>query len=139
MLVVYGLYAPAGRNVIFACRELHRAVVWQVHGYLYESLAVCARAEHHGTVQVLKAAACYLAGTCRVVIYKYDDRHDGVYRLNGSLVSAVVAAQLATSGDKRDTFRHKHVYNAYSLVEQSAAVVAQVNDQSFGTFPLKAL
>ena len=128
--IINSLYAAATRNVVFARRQFQIAVVWQRQvRQLHQSLAVSARTHYHRTVQVLQAAARYLACACRVPVHQYHHRHNRIERLHRSLIVIVCPFQLAPRTYDGDVFRHKHIHDVHRLVYHTATVVAQVEHQ----------
>ena len=93
--VVDGLYAAAAGYVVFAGGQLQLAVVREVHGQLHEALAVGARADDYGAVQVLQAAAGYLARARAFAVHDDDYGHHRVDWLHAGHVVVVGALELA--------------------------------------------
>ena len=128
--VVDGLDAASAGDVVFARGELDDAVVGQVEGRLHQSLAEGARAHDDGAVEVLEAAAGDLRGRGRLVVDEDDDGHHGVDRLHLGRKLAVGLLDLALHRQDGLALGHEHVDDGDGLLDASATVAPQVEDEA---------
>ncbi len=129
VLVVDGLYAAAGGDIVLGDGHLEAAVVRKLHGLLYQSLAEGARADDGGAVEVLQAARRYLAGGRRILVDQHGNGHHGIDGLLLRLIFVVGTLHATLRRDERHALRHEHVHYLDGLSQRAAAVVAQVEDE----------
>ena len=129
--VVNFLDEAAAGYVILGHSHLEHSVEGQLPRLLHKSLAKRAGAHHHGAVQVLQGTSRDLAGAGRAAVDHHHQRHGGCNGIFGRLVGLEVQ-RVAPFGLKHlGAFWHKEAYHFHRLVDQAAAIAAQVEHQAF--------
>ena len=129
MLVVDGLHATAAGGVVFGGRDLHLSAVGQVAGGLHQSLAIGTGTDNHRPVQVLQRSGQDFRGRGRRAVHQYGQRDVQVDGLAQGLVGEIGLRDFSPRGNQRLAARQEVVGNVHRLVQQTAAVVAQVDDE----------
>ena len=129
-LVVNTLDAATAGDVVLGGGELDRPIVGQLHRRLHQPLAVTLDPHHHGTVEVLERTADDLRGGSRLRIDEYRQRNLGVKWLVRSAVDDLLAARIApTCRHDLLASRDEEVHDLDGLVDESASIVTQVQDE----------
>ena len=128
--VVQRLNAASAGDVVFRHRHLHLAVVHQRQDVLYQAFAKRTRPDNHCAVQVLKAAGRNLGSRCTIAVDQHRHRHLGVFGVHSRVTLCVFGRYLAFGFHYQLALGQENVHQIDSLVHQSAAVVAQVEDEA---------
>ena len=131
MLVVDSLDTTTAGDIILGSGQLHLRIVGKIKGCLHQALAIGARSQHHGTVEVLQRTTGNLTGRSRLSVDHHHHGHHRIDGLHGGAVFVITAFQFANGLHYRLTIGYKHIHDTHGLGEQTAAIAAKVYDQGF--------
>ena len=132
--VVDSLNEASARDIVFCHGHLQHIVVGKIARYLHEPFAERARADDNSAVEILNCPGKNLAGRGCPLVDEHGQRKLGVDRLVGGLVDLLVGgAPLIAHSQHLRPFGQEISEHLHGAFDQTAAVVAQINYQSFQT------
>ena len=124
------LDASAGRCMVARHGDPQAAAVAEIERLLHKALAEGTAAYNGSSVVILDGSREYFAGRCRILVYKHHEFHVLKFAAAGG-VEILARLRTAFQINHTCTLRKEHVREEERLVEEAAAVVAEVEYHPF--------
>ena len=129
VLIVDGLHATAAWDIIFGSGQLHCTAIRQWTGSLHKPLSKCTVAHHHCTIVILQCTRQNLRCRSRSAVHQYSQRDFQIQRLAQGLIRIARLFDFSFRSHQRFAPWQEEVGYFHRLIQQTAAIIAQVDHQ----------
>ena len=116
-------------DIIFGSGQRHCTAIRQWTGSLHKPLSKCTVAHHHCTIVILQCTRQNLRCSSRSAVHQYSQRDFQLQRLAQGLIRIARLFDFSFRSHQRFAPRQEEVGYFHRLIQQTAAIIAQVDHQ----------